>query len=81
MNTALTINPTPIVRITTVSFNIAARTKNVINAAHINSTRSIGGILSVIPAMTAKNVGINEASNNTSPSQPIDSAVLGLSLC
>jgi hypothetical protein len=80
MNTALTIKPIPTVRITTVSFSIAARIKNVISAAHINKTRSIGGILSVIPAMTAINVGINDTRRKTSPIQPIDSAVLGLSL-
>jgi hypothetical protein len=52
----------------------------VMRAAHINKTRSIAGILSVIPAMTAIKVGINETRRKTSPTQPIDSAVLGLSL-
>lgn len=80
MNTALTIKPIPIVSTTTVSLRIAARTKNVMSAAHINSTRSIGGILSVTPAMTARNVGITAPRSRTSPTQPIDSAVLGFSL-
>lgn len=81
MNTALTMNPTPIVSTFTVSFKIAARTKNVTKAAQIKSTRSMGGILSVIPAMTARNVGISAACRRTIPSHPIDSAVLGRSLC
>lgn len=81
MKTALTIKPIPIVRITIVSLSIAARIKKVISAAHINSTRSIAGILSVIPDITARNVGIKEESRKISPIQPIDSAVLGLSLC
>lgn len=80
MNTALTIKPMPIVSTTTVSLRIAARTKKVTSAAHINRTRSIGGILSVTPAMTARNVGITAARSKTSPTQPIDSAVLGFSL-
>lgn len=80
MNTALTIKPMPIVNTTTVSLRIAARTKKVTSAAHINRTRSIGGILSVTPAMTARNVGITAARSKTSPTQPIDSAVLGFSL-
>lgn len=80
MNTAFTIKPIPIVSTTTVSLRIAARTKNVMSDAHINRTRSIGGILSVTPAMTARNVGITAARSKTSPTQPIDSAVLGFSL-
>lgn len=80
MNTAFAIKPIPIVNTTTVSLRIAARTKKVTSAAHINSTRSIGGILSVTPAMTARNVGITDARSKTSPTQPIDSAVLGFSL-
>ena len=80
MNTALTIKPIPIVSTTTVSLRIAARTKNVMSDAHINNTRSIGGILSVTPAMTARNVGITAPRSRTSPTQPIDSAVLGFSL-
>ena len=80
MNTEFTMKPTPIVRTITVSLRIAALIKNVTNAAHINKTRSIGGSLSVTPAMTARKVGINDARSNTSPSQPTDSAVLGLSL-
>jgi len=80
MNTALTIKPIPIVSTTTVSLRIAARTKNVMSDAHINNTRSIGGILSVTPAMTARNVGITAPRSKTSPTQPIDSAVLGFSL-
>ena len=63
-----------------MSLRIAARIKKVTNAAHINKTRSIGGSLSVTPAITAKKVGINEASSRTNPIQPIDSAVLGFSL-
>jgi hypothetical protein len=49
-----TINPTPMVRIFTVSFRIAARMKNVIIAAQMNKTRSSGGILSDNPDMTAR---------------------------
>ena len=81
MKTAFTMNPTPIVRITTVSLRIAARRKKVTRAAHMKSTRSIGGILSVTPAITARKVGIREANSRTKPIHPIDSAVLGLSLC
>ena len=61
MNTALTMNPTPIVRTFTVSFRIAALTKNVTKAAQIKSTKSMGGILSDTPAMTARKVGIRAA--------------------
>ena len=68
------------VRTFTVSLRIAARTKKVIIAAHMNRTRSTGGILSVTPAMTARNVGINAACRSTRPIHPIDSAVLGTSL-
>ena len=81
INTALTINPTPTVSTTTVSFKIAALIKNITKAPHINNTRSIAGILSVIPAMIARNVGIKDTNNNIKPTHPIDSAVLGRSLC
>ncbi len=80
MNTALIMKPIPIVNVITVSFRIAALIKNVIKAAHINKTRSIGGILSVMPAITARKVGISDDMMKTNPSQPIDSAVLGFSL-
>lgn len=81
MNTALTINPAPIVKTLTVSFKIAARTKKVTKAAQMKRTRSTGGILSVTPAMTARNVGMSAACKRTMPTHPIDSAVLGFSLC
>jgi hypothetical protein len=44
-----------------MSFNIAARKKKVTIAAQINNTKSMGGILSVTPAITARNVGIRAA--------------------
>jgi len=81
MNTALTINPIPTVSTTTVSLRIAARIKKVTRAPHMNRTKSIAGILSVIPAMIARNVGTNETNKSTRPIHPIDSAVLGRSLC
>jgi hypothetical protein len=80
MNTAFTMNPAPMVRTLTVSLRMAARTKKVTIAAQMNRTRSTGGILSVTPAMTARNVGINAACRRTNPIHPIDSAVLGTSL-
>ena len=81
MNTALTMNPIPTVSTTTVSLRIAARIKKVTRAPHMNRTKSIAGILSVIPAMIARNVGTNETNKSARPIHPIDSAVLGRSLC
>lgn len=81
MKTAFTIKPIPIVRITIVSLSIAARIKKVIRAAHMNKTRSIAGILSVMPDITARKVGIKDERRKMRPIHPIDSAVLGLNLC
>jgi len=81
MNTELTMNPIPTVNTTTVSFKIAALMKKVTSAPHMNRTKSIAGILSVMPAMIARNVGIRETNKSTKPIHPIDSAVLGRSLC
>ena len=75
------MNPAPIVRTFTMSFKMAALTKKVTIAAQINNTRSIGGILSVTPAITARKVGISAECRRTIPNQPMDSAVLGRSLC
>jgi hypothetical protein len=49
-----TMNPTPIVRMFTVSLRIAARMKKVIIAPQMNRTRSRGGILSDNPDMIAR---------------------------
>jgi hypothetical protein len=49
-----TMNPTPIVRMFTVSLRIAARMKKVIIAPQMNRTRSSGGILSDNPDITAR---------------------------